>query len=930
MVETVNSVLIDARNWDVEAPKLIEKIKAQAFIGLDIETHDDDAHQGIKDFRGKKTAKVFDIRRTTITGFSIYPEHDDQAYYVNLAHADVENRIPWETAKTLLDARQDTAYFIAHNAPFEFCMYLASLGYKLERVICTLQMAVSAYGPDEYDQHQFLSAGLGAMERVALKAAKVFAEYEPGSDMNTEQAELFTQVTGKQSNAEHSYNGFISNLTYGYNLKKAVRSWFGYQMTTFEKCLGDKEHMGQLTGKDVASYGADDAFWAVKLFRRLLEFMAQTNPDVIKTYFEQELPMVEVFGTTWNEGMVVNAAAIKSRRSTEREECAKVLRRLKAGINKLLNFNPEPNPVLFEKEKWYAKSFNTYRNRVQTWAFLPDCDDAYDQCLQASGAVSNAWAAETGKRKPSGPNFTHYMVMRTVMYDLMEQKVVIMKGKVQSDAECRGRIMDRIKKQLKGCENLLRLDFERTEKPAKAIADALRWIQSDPRTEELAAIWLRDQYEFKEAVKVQGAFFTASLDVMTTLGELAGIEQRMKLYLTPYSKLTDPDTGKMYPVTSSMLATRRMGGKNPNAMQLAKRGESTYVRGFFEPDNSDHLIVSIDWTQIELVIIGDESGDPEFAKAYGQTPYQDLHLGAAADGLRVTIPEMTEELLLDLHKMDEEEVLEINPKILTNVNGELLSPGKAKKYWRTEIGKGSNFNYWYSGALSTVGMKLGWSTDQMWEATDNYRQRFAVAEAWRKGLIDEVKANGYITLPDGHRRTRFEATPLWRQLMAQRFNSYNQPGITKFGSEVMRSIQSRANNQAVNARVQGTCATLAKRSIIGVNKEINSAGFDARFMLPVHDELLFSVNKNEIWDFIQMAKGIMCNHPDIIRNLTVDATAAVGFTFEPFHAEKAPLGQIELDEAPELDCIPSHLEGSQLGRDETGAVVEWLNRQLAA
>lgn len=79
---------------------------------------------------------------------SLYPDKHDTAYYVNLAHADKDNCIPWEKAKELLDAKSPTAAWVAHNLRFELVVMMNSLGYELGSSICTLQMAVSAYGPD--------------------------------------------------------------------------------------------------------------------------------------------------------------------------------------------------------------------------------------------------------------------------------------------------------------------------------------------------------------------------------------------------------------------------------------------------------------------------------------------------------------------------------------------------------------------------------------------------------------------------------------------------------------------------------------------------------------------------------------------------------------------------------------------------------------
>ena len=294
-----------------------------------------------------------------------------------------------------------------------------------------------------------------------------------------------------------------------------------------------------------------------------------------------------------------------------------------------------------------------------------------------------------------------------MFYDLCGLKPIIYKGKVQSDAETGGILRERVQKLLQ----------ENTDDPA--VLDRLQ------KTDALLKI----------------------------MGEITQLETRMKLYLTPYLLLTDPETKRMYPEVSSMLASRRMAASNPNPMQLAKRGESTYVRGFYLPDSDDEVYVSLDWSQVELVLVGELSGDPEFAKAFGQIPYLDLHLGAAADVLQVMVPEVTYDMLKNMHTMG---VDELPPKLLIKPNGDSLSPKEAKKFWRTEIGKGSNFNYWYSGALNTVGETLGWTSTQMWAATERYRERFIVAEKWRQDTINFARENGYCILPDGHYRRRWE------------------------------------------------------------------------------------------------------------------------------------------------------------------------------
>lgn len=898
---TIKTLLVDARNVDQVLPRIIDEVKQTPFNGLDCETQDDNRHDGLNQFmsvdpvsRKKSKAKklVFDMRRTIMTGFSIYPEGGEQAYYLNLAHSDVENRIPWDVAKEALNSKAGDAFWIAHNAPYELSAFKSCFDYDLPEIICTLQMAVSAYGPDEYDINNFRYAGRGAFANLIPQMMQLCAQggfdVEKGDFTDNRLAEVVYSIIGKQSKAEHSYNGYVNNVAYGYGLKKAVKSWFGYTMTTFEEVLGDKAHMGQLTGDEVAAYGADDAYWALRLFRRLLQFMVDTNRDVTKTFFEQENPMIHQFAQMRQVGMKVNLDNILARRAEERENTAEVLRQAKGEVQKLLPFPDEPHPGLMKRDSWYQKSAEKYRQQVVEWAAKPDVKDAFEQCYQVRGAVSNAWAKELGKTESKGVNLSHYMPMRTIFYDLTGTKVIVNQNKTQSDAEARGKLIDRFKEQ---------------------------------------------EHE-------------TAKNLLVFMGEIASIEQRMKLYLTPYSQLTDPETGRMYPTVTSMLASRRMACEDPNAMQLAKRGESTYVRGFFEGDEPDHLVLSRDWSAIELVIIGELSQDPTFIEAYGQIPHLDLHAGSATAVLAADCEGLTQDVFKALSKFDNVDAFleqfgstfTNHDRLFTNLKGEPLVPNKAYKYWRTEAGKNSNFNYWFSGWLATIGERMGWSQEKTKMATEMYRDRFAVAEQWRTGLIEEVARDGIVYLPDGHRRVRWEATNQWIMSFKQKFDMGSGPELATYNALVhwiAKKIQKRAFNQAVNSVVQGTCATIAKRTAIRVMARMKEMGWDfriMRLMVPIHDELVFSMHYKHVVEGMHMLGDVMNNHPDIFKACKLDSSPAIGVTFEPYDPKKAPAGQIELYEAPKLPgVLPENTEGQRLNDDQVRSVVDYLmfqKRQL--
>lgn len=904
-MQSVPAILVDRRNFADIKKRIFDELQSCAVCGYDIETQDLGAHAGIKQLRkenddGDKLSGgkfVFDWRAMVVTGFSMYPAFAPNSYYFNLAHADVANRLSWDEVVDLIDSA-NCAYVI-HNKPFEATVLGNTHGYAFKNAICTMQMAVTAYGPDEFDTSEYVNHQFGAMKELFPEANRIFdrsvvqvnpieiLEDEDGEvksirGLSAKENEFLGKILGKSSKAAFSYNGFVNSISYSYGLKKMVKKFFDFDMETFDECLkkGNARHMGELTGEQVCAYGADDAYWAVQVFFWLCNYIEKNNPAVMKTFLDTENPMCDVYTAIRREGLKVNRAAIEKRRDSERVAFAGLVRELKANVQALLPFPTDYNEKLMKQDAWYGKvskgatepAAERNRKRIIEWANSPDTEDNFKQAMQVSSPVSNAWS---GHKSP-GLSIGHYMQIRMLMYDLCRMPVIMYKGKVQSDGETRGEVRDKIRTLL--------ADADDYEKVRLSNADRL----------------------------------------LKTIGDIVSLEQRMKLYLTPYTLLTDPETSRMYPEVSSMLATRRMGCSNPNGMQLAKRGDAVYVRGYYEPDAEDEVMISFDWSQVELVEIGDFSGDPEFALAYGQIPYKDLHLGAAADVLSVVIPEVTEEMLKVMHTMQPKD---LPPKLLIKPNGEPLTPESAKKYWRTEVGKGSNFNYWYSGALSTVGEKLHMTSDQMWKATELYRERFSVAEQWRVQSIENARHTGYIELPDHHRRVRWEATYEWQNIVKRMFDAYQQNGLSRFGNEMIRALKTRAGNQIVNALIQGTSATLAKRSILRINQMIKETGIRARFKLPIHDELLYSVHKDDAVLFIKMVKPIMCSHPDIIRNLQLYSTASVGLNFEPFHPTKQPIGQIELDEAP---TILGFGDGVVLNDDQIQFTIDYLFKQRLA
>lgn len=928
----IKTTLVDMRSLETELVRVIAAVGSSALVGLDCETEDSRRHAGLNvlgkydenGFKKNKKAKlVFDMQRTTVAGFSVYPDGGDEAWYVNLGHADIENRVPWLAAKAILDTKRPAAHWVAHNAPFELTVFKNSLGYQLTNVICTLQLAVSTYGPDEYDVDTWRKAGLGEMQKFLMQIEKAGHTYE-GGEFTGRLADMVSKILGKQSKAAHSYNGFCKEIAWGYGLKRAVKQHFGVDMATFEATLGDKAHMGQLTGEQVSAYGAEDAYWAVRLLHKLLAQAVTHAPKVLPTFFKQELPMTQVYADIWSDGMRINLDQVRIARTQRRKEFAETLAKLKAALKTIGAFQSAPEPRLLAREPWYEKSFGKYRDQILALANMPDSLDTFQQVYQVRSALSNAWATEQGKVESKAVNLTHYMPMRVVLYDLIGGPLVMSKGKLQSNGEARGKLKDVLQQRLAKLEGKVTADERLAQLAADHGGDDVV-LEVDDEDEAAG-----DDMDVVDEVALERERLEAGITILSCLAKLANIEQQMKLYLTPYLHLTDPQTSRIYPSVTSQLATRRMAAQFPNPMQLSKRTDSS-VRGFYIGDTDEHLIVSIDWSAIELVIIGELSGDPEFLRAFGQQPHADLHSGTAADVLAVAAEGLTEQDFLRLKLSDswsdwnpDTDFLRRMSRAQLDLKGQLLSPQSAYKYWRTEIGKVANFSYWYSGFLAQVAERMGWTLEQAAEATERFRNRFPVAEAWRVGLIEFGRRRGYIEQPDGHRRYRYEATNRFLDDWMDKWpveNSGARAIVHKMGNRLQR----RAHNQLVNCEVQGTCATVAKRSILKIKNWLEENKWtkqDARFLMPIHDELVFSVHRSRAVEFIVNARQQMITHPDLFQKSVLDASPSIGVTFQPYSAA-APLGQVELFEAPK-EIFGAERAGKRLDEKGMQEAVDYL------
>lgn len=843
-IESINRVLVDKTNWQTLKDQILNIVSTTQLMGFDIETHDEDRHEGLNalmkiDDEGHRHGQklIFDTNRTTVTGFSIYPDDTDTAYYFNLAQADAHNRLNFSDVRCLFDAFK--GYYVIHNAAFEIVMMEKALnvGYKIPhgRVLDSMILCVTAYNSDTYSKAAFSNAQLTGLYKLIPEIKVAWAMNDTEAQEN-----LIKKFCAKESDAAHSYNGFIKDLAWGYNLKKASKSWLGYTQKTFEETLGNKPHMGCLTGAEVVHYGADDAITCVQVYHTVLQWLMENNPAAINTYFNQENPCCWVYAQMNATGMRVNVEAIYKAQDEQRIEYAAALRKMQKLLAKAMEtYTNKPSEQLIKYEKWYEKPTQTkitpeivdgrtkYLWLIKQFIDTPDNLSDHDLVnYHVRSPVGKGWSG----LEPTVINLSHYMPMRVILFDILGLKATVEAGKIQSDSEARDRLREKTESEL-----------------VKGILDCYKVLE--------------------------------------------GITQAIKLYLNNYLKLIDPDTGRMYPTISSLLDTRRTSVSNPNSQQLTKFGSSKFVRSFFLADDDNSVILAPDFSAIELVILAGYSNDKGFLKAYGQRPHEDIHSQTAALMLGLTVE--------DFNKLPN------------------------KKQMRNEQGKIPNFSLWYSGTLHTAGKQLGWDADTVKMKTEIYKAGYAEAEEWRVGTINTVKRQGYVELPDHLRRYRFEATDLWAEMMQGKFDHLN---VSEFGRQCIRRIQVRAGNQAVNAAIQGLCATYAKRKLYrAMFKDIPRLGLRARVMTLVHDELVVSVHRDDVLKAKEYLYELMIDGEGIFDNVMIDSSMAMGRNYLAFNAEKNPKGLVELMEIDkDLPCIDPSRWGQKATEDEVGLILDYM------
>ena len=295
------------------------------------------------------------------------------------------------------------------------------------------------------------------------------------------------------------------------------------------------------------------------------------------------------------------------------------------------------------------------------------------------------------------------------------------------------------------------------------------------------------------------------------IGEILEYRAAKKLlstYIEPFPSFVARADGKIHTTLNQALtATGRLSSSNPNLQNIPIRTElGKNIRKAFVSSHEDGVIVSADYSQIELRIMAHLCGDEHMTEAFCSGV--DIHSATAAKIFKVDNKDVTPE--------------------------------------QRRIAKTANFGIMYGISAFGLSQNLGVSRTEAKNIIDDYFAAFPSIRTFIDKTLEEARANGYVETIFGRRRYLPD------------INAQNA---------MTRAL---AERNAVNAPIQGTSADIIKLAMIEVDRRMRQEGMRSRMVLQIHDELLFDAYRDEAGKLCAMVKEVMENVITLSIPLTVE------------------------------------------------------------
>ena len=290
--------------------------------------------------------------------------------------------------------------------------------------------------------------------------------------------------------------------------------------------------------------------------------------------------------------------------------------------------------------------------------------------------------------------------------------------------------------------------------------------------------------------------------------EFRAVKKLLSTYIEPFPGYIDPSDGKVHTTFNQALtATGRLSSSNPNLQNIPIRTDrGREIRKAFVPGTPEGLILSADYSQIELRIMAHLSCDQHLVKAFKEGV--DIHAATASKIFRIPHEEVTAD--------------------------------------QRRIAKTANFGIMYGISAFGLAQRLRIGRKEAQKVIDDYFAGFPSILSFIEDTKAAARETGYVETLFGRRRYIPE------------INSKNG------------TIRALAERNAVNAPIQGTSADIIKLAMIAVDKELAEKGFKSKMVLQIHDELVFDAVPDEIEALKAMVVDKMENIVKLSVPLTVE------------------------------------------------------------
>ncbi len=327
-----------------------------------------------------------------------------------------------------------------------------------------------------------------------------------------------------------------------------------------------------------------------------------------------------------------------------------------------------------------------------------------------------------------------------------------------------------------------------------------------------------------KAKKTKGGQYATGEDILLKLAHenpivenILNYRELTKLrstYVDALPQMVNPRTGRVHTSYGQAIAvTGRLSSNNPNLQNIPVRTErGREIRKAFVPRDSDHLIISADYSQIELRIVAAISGDPAMCEAFRSR--KDIHTATAARVYNVPEEEVTKEM----------------------------------RYRAKSV----NFGIIYGQSAFGLSQNLGISRTEAKDIIDNYKSQFSQIQQYMDDTIQFCKKHGYVETLMGRKR--------W-------LKDINSSNFT---------VRGFAERNAINSPIQGTAADMIKLAMIRIHRIFQQHNFKSRMIMQVHDELVFDAHKSEVETIKPLIIESMQQALLLPNNVPADAEIGVG------------------------------------------------------